>query len=207
MGPRRDCRRAARGFSSPDRAGVVPQRRPRCNAFAKSPLVRNCRSQRSPLARIRRGTFLCVGVSASTGTPFPINCKGDTTIRPILATTIAAALLGAPWIPIASAQTPSPPTVGAPREASPYSDSELKSFALAALSVQRIRNQYLPKLEAAQTPEQEQAVRKAAADEMTRAIEGEGITVRQYTEISNQARQSPELAKRVEDQIRGATSK
>lgn len=73
--------------------------------------------------------------------------------------------------------------------------------------MQRIRNQYLPKLEAAQTPEQEQAVRKAAADEMTRAIEGEGITVRQYTEISNQARQSPELAKRVEDQIRGATSK
>jgi len=106
-----------------------------------------------------------------------------------------------------SAQAPGSPAVQPPQQASSYSDSELKSFALAALNVQRIRNLYLPKLDAAKTPEQEQEVRKAATDEMVQAIEGEGMTVRQYREISTQVQQSPELAKRVQEHVRDAATK
>jgi hypothetical protein len=58
--------------------------------------------------------------------------------------------------------TPDTPAVGPPRQASSYSDTELRSFALAALNVERIKNLYLSKLEAATTPEQQQEVRKAA---------------------------------------------
>ena len=127
-------------------------------------------------------------------------------IRWTLLTTIAFAVLGASWTPVVSAQALGSPAVEPPQQTSSYSDTELKSFALAALNVQRIRNVYLPKLEAAQTPEQEQEVRKAAANEMAQAIEGEGMTVGQYREISNQVRQSPELAKRVQEHIRGAAT-
>jgi hypothetical protein len=121
--------------------------------------------------------------------------------------TIAFAVLGASWTSIASAQAPDAPAIEPPQRALSYSDAELKAFALAALNVQRIKNLYLPKLEAANTPEQEQEVRKAATDEMAQAIEGEGMTVRQYTEISNQVRQNPEIAKRVEEHVRDAAPK
>jgi Domain of unknown function (DUF4168) len=127
-------------------------------------------------------------------------------IRWTLLTTIAFAVLGASWTPVVSAQAPGSPAVEPPQQTSSYSDTELKVFALAALNVQRIRNVYLPKLEAAQTPEQEWEVREAAADEMAQAIEGEGMTVGQYREISSQVRQRPELAKRVQEHIRGAAT-
>ena len=127
-------------------------------------------------------------------------------IRWTLLTTIAFAVLGASWTPVVSAQAPGSPAVEPPQQTSSYSDTELKVFALAALNVQRIRNVYLPKLEAAQTPEQEWEVREAAADEMAQVIEGEGMTVGQYREISNQVRQRPELAKRVQEHIRGAAT-
>jgi hypothetical protein len=128
-------------------------------------------------------------------------------IRWSLLTTIAFVILGASSIPIAHAQTSDTPAVEPPRQASSYSDTELRSFALAALNVERIRNLYLPKLEAATTPEQQEEVRKAASDEMVQAIQGEGMTVRRYSEISTQARQNPELAKRVQEHVRGAAAK
>jgi hypothetical protein len=116
-------------------------------------------------------------------------------------------MLGALSTPIAHAQTSGTPAAEPPRQASSYSDTALRSFALAALNVERVRNLYLPKLEAAATPEQQQEVRKAAADEMAHAIEGQGMTVDQYMEISTQARQNPELAKRVQEHVRDAATK
>jgi inosine-uridine nucleoside N-ribohydrolase len=126
-------------------------------------------------------------------------------IRWTFLATIAFAVLGASWTPIASAQSPDAPAIEPQQQASSHSDTELKSFALAAINVVRIRDLYLPKLESAETPEQEQEVRKAAADEMVQAIESEGMTVGRYTEISKQARESPEIAKRVQEHVRDAT--
>jgi len=126
-------------------------------------------------------------------------------IRWTFLATITFAVLGASWTPIASAQAPDAPAIEPQQQASSYSDAELKSFALAAINVVRIRNLYLPQLESAQTPEQEQEVRKAATDEMVQAIESEGVTVDQYTEISKQVRESSEIAKRVQEHLRDAT--
>jgi len=119
----------------------------------------------------------------------------------------AFAVLGASWTAIASAQAPDAPAIKSPQQALSYSDAELRSFTLAALNVQRIKGLYLPKLEAAKTPEQEQEVRKAATNEMVQAIEGEGMTVGKYTEIAKQVQQSPEIAKRVQEHARDAGAK
>jgi hypothetical protein len=43
------------------------------------------------------------------------------------------------------------------------------------------------------------------ADEMVQAIESEGMTVAQYTQISNQVRESAELAKREQEHVKNAT--
>ena len=105
----------------------------------------------------------------------------------------AFAVLGASWTAIASAQAPDAPAIKSPQKALSYSDAELRSFTLAALNVQRIKDLYLPKLEAAKTPEQEH--------------EGEGMTVGKYTEIAKQVQQSPEIAKRVQEHARDAGAK
>ena len=126
-------------------------------------------------------------------------------IRWTFLATFALAVLGALWTPIVSAQATDAPAVERQTQASSYSDAQLKSFALAAINVVRIRNVYLPKLESAKTPEQQQEIRKAATEEMVRAVESEGMTVDQYTEISKQVQDDSELAKRVQEQVRDAT--
>jgi hypothetical protein len=126
-------------------------------------------------------------------------------IRWTFLATVALAVLGAAWTPIVPAQATDTPAVERQPQASSYSDTQLKSFALAAINVVRIRDVYLPKLESAKTPEQQQEIRKAASDEMVRAIESQGMTVDQYTEISKQVQENSELAKRVQEHVRDAT--
>jgi hypothetical protein len=94
---------------------------------------------------------------------------------------------------------------GAPNVQQParsYSDDELKSFAVAALQVQRINDSYLPKLKTASTPEEQKQVEKVATDEMVKAVEKEGMSVDKYKEIMNQAQSNPEIADRVMKHIK-----
>lgn len=84
----------------------------------------------------------------------------------------------------------------------PYSDAELRSVARAVLEVQRINNAYVPKLEAARTPEEEQGVVQAASREMNRAVEQSGMSVDRYREILIHAEQDSTLADRIRDHIR-----
>jgi hypothetical protein len=118
-------------------------------------------------------------------------------------TAITFAVLGIAWAPVAPAQAPTAP-VEAPPPVSSYTDTELKSFALAALDVERISAAYRPKLEAAKTAVEEQEVRSAASNEMLEAIQKQGMTVDKYREISRQVRESPEIAQRVQRQLRDA---
>lgn len=89
------------------------------------------------------------------------------------------------------------PSPGAPQTAPAYSDSELKTFAVAALEVLRINDVYLPKLKTASTPEEQQRVEKTATDEMVKAVEKEGLSVAKYKEIMTHAEANPEIAERV----------
>jgi GTP1/Obg family GTP-binding protein len=115
-----------------------------------------------------------------------------------LATTICAALsIGG--TPLAFAQS-NPSEIL--RSAPSYSDAELKSFAVAALEVQRINDAYLPKLKTASTPEEQKQVEKVATDEMVKAVEKEGMSVDKYKEIMNHAQSNPEIADKVMKHIK-----
>ena len=110
------------------------------------------------------------------------------------ATSIAAA-------PVTAAQGAAPedrqPAPEAQQPAPSYSDAELKSFAVAVVQVQRINDAYLPKLKTANSPEEQQQVKKTATDEMVKAVEKEGMTVDKYKQIMNHAQSNPEIADRV----------
>ena len=116
-------------------------------------------------------------------------------MRSLLSGRLTAAVLGiAAALPV-PAQTVNPPVfeVGAPA----YSEAELKSFAVAAVQVQRINLAYSPKLEAAASAEEQQELVQQAKEEVQQAVTGEGLSVARFQEILADARTHPEVAERV----------
>ena len=111
----------------------------------------------------------------------------------------AAAALAIAWASPATAQHGSHPRLA--QLASTYSDAELRSFAGAATQIKRINDTYLPKLQAAATPEKQQEVERTASSEMAQALKHEGMTVEKFHEILMHARANPELAERVRQHL------
>jgi len=128
---------------------------------------------------------------------------------------ITAAWLSAPaaQFPSSRAQQtePSAELSGDPSSASEpaqsYSDSELKSFAGAVVEVHRINDAYIPRLQAASTPDEEQQIEAAALREMVQAVEKEGISVEKYEEILTQAQTNRDIAHRLKQPLRDALSR
>lgn len=112
-------------------------------------------------------------------------------------------LVGLAGAPAVFAQATAQPP-GAQSAPSSFSDSELKSFAVAVLEVQRINDSYMQKLGNAKSPEEQQQLRQTASQEMVRAVEKEGMTVEKYREIMSQAETNPAVAERVKEHIRSA---
>jgi len=114
--------------------------------------------------------------------------------------------------PLSSEQTP--PSVessddqSSSAEPAPvYSDAELKSFAGAVVEVHRINDSYIPKLQAASTPDEEQQLETAALREMVQAVEKEGISVEKYEEILTKAQTNRDIAYRLKQPLRDALSR
>lgn len=103
--------------------------------------------------------------------------------------------LGLALLPAAMAQ----PGAGEPP---PFSESELKSFALAVLEVQRVNDDYVSKFGAARSPDEQEQVRKEATDEVTRIAERNGMSFDRFQEILNHTRMDEGLAERVREHIR-----
>jgi hypothetical protein len=95
----------------------------------------------------------------------------------------------------------------APEPASAYSDAELKSFAGAVVEVHRINDAYIPRLQAASTPDEEQQLETAALREMVQAVEKEGISVEKYEEILTKAQTNRDIAYRLKQPLRDALSR
>jgi hypothetical protein len=83
-----------------------------------------------------------------------------------------------------------------------YSDDELKTFAVAIVKVQRLNHVYLPKLDAANTPEEQEKVLQSASDAMTRVVEDNGMSVNRFTQILDDLLADAGLAERVRQHIR-----
>ena len=131
--------------------------------------------------------------------------KPDTT-RIAPAVFLAALLMAAPVAVPAVAQTAPPASAqsgaqqsGAQQSGSEqFSDAQLKSFAEASLEVERLSQEWSPKIAAAGTAQEQAKARGEAMEQMAEAVEQKGLSVQEYNEIVNAAQTDPETASTVE---------
>ena len=117
--------------------------------------------------------------------------------------TVTLALLGTAWAPIALAESDesAPEQSASPEKpAAPYSDAELRSFAVALLEVDRIKTTYAPKL--ALTLLAQQQVKRAASEEMVQALKEQGMSVDKYQEILINVQTNPAVAGKVDGYLK-----
>lgn len=79
-------------------------------------------------------------------------------------------------------------------------DAKLESFVVAAIEVQDLIQQWSPRIENAESEDQAAEMREQANTELAEAIdETQGISVEEYQEIGQQARQDPQLNARIQE--------
>lgn len=119
----------------------------------------------------------------------------------------ALALATTAWMPVALGQAGSAPASPAAPAAQDFTDTDLKSFAVALVEVSRINDTYMPVYRAAQSPEEQQAIEQKASDEMVQAVQNAGMTVDRYQQILAQARSNPEVANRINEHVKEAAGR
>lgn len=110
---------------------------------------------------------------------------------------LAAGIALGPALAVTASAQEAQPAVPA-IEAPGFTEEKLRSFAVAYLQVDAINNNYLPQVEAAATPEEQQQLREEAAQQMVDAVEqSDGITPAEYGEIIQAAQSDAELAQQL----------
>jgi hypothetical protein len=120
---------------------------------------------------------------------------------------IALSVLGLAASPLAAGSAAAqdevqpPATMEAP--AASFDEQTLQSFVVAFLQVDEINRTYMPQMQEADTPEEQQQVQQQATEEMVLAVENaEGISVDEYNAIIETAQTDPELAQQINEMIR-----
>ena len=80
-------------------------------------------------------------------------------------------------------------------------DSELKSFATAAIKVQMISDAYSQRMKATQSGAEKKQMQRNASVEMVEAVKKEGMTVDKYQSIAQRLDTDVELARRVRQKL------
>ncbi len=109
---------------------------------------------------------------------------------------VAAAVLMA-TSPMALAQAANPQE--APSAAPQVTNEQLETYAVAALEVHKINQNYQPLISQAGSPEEQKDLYDKATQEMTEAIRNNGLSVEQYNQITTAVQSNPELS----DQVQG----
>jgi hypothetical protein len=110
---------------------------------------------------------------------------------------------GAGWNGTALAQSAGKDS-GASEPSPSFSNKELKSFAVALVTVQKLNQKMLDKMSRAKTPEEETIVRSEAQQKMVQAVQEKGLSVSKYNRISMEVRTNPELAETVKRHMESA---
>ena len=93
-------------------------------------------------------------------------------------------------------------TAGTVQAQEQYDQAKLESFVTAALEVNRLIEEWTPRIQGAQSETEAAGMREQANDELVEAInEADGITVDEYREISQAAQTDPELMARISEMI------
>lgn len=84
-----------------------------------------------------------------------------------------------------------------------FSESEIEAVAGVYVEILDIQNEYVPKIEAAQSPDEAQQLQQEAAEKSMKTIEDyEGVTPELYNEVMTAAQQSPEVGDRLLIKVR-----
>lgn len=119
--------------------------------------------------------------------------------RSLIAIALAATFGLASTSPALAQRPDSAPKAAQP--ATDFSRSDLKSFAVALLDVQRINREMMERIGKAQNPEQETIARSEGQQNMVKAVQEAGLSVSRYNRITREARANPELAQKIEQYI------
>lgn len=128
--------------------------------------------------------------------------------KPTALTAALAMALGAAWAPAAVAQTGQqqrppqqqqrpPQQQQPPAQTESFDESELKSYATAALQVQQIRQSYAPRMQSTESREEQEKLQQEAMTKMSEAVQGEGLDVETYNKITTAVQNDPNLANQV----------
>lgn len=87
-----------------------------------------------------------------------------------------------------------------PEQAAPaasYSDSQLQGYAAAAVEVRDLNVKWQKRAQESTDPAKVQKIRQQASAEMVQAIRDEGLSIKEYNEITQAALQNPKLSERI----------
>ncbi|MFC4238214.1 DUF4168 domain-containing protein [Thalassospira xianhensis] len=87
-----------------------------------------------------------------------------------------------------------------PEQAAPavsYSDSQLQGYAAVAVEVRDLNDKWQKRAQESTDPAKVQKIRQQASAEMVQAIRDEGLSIKEYNEITQAALQNPELSERI----------
>lgn len=111
---------------------------------------------------------------------------------------VAFVLAAAPAAPVAAGEQAAGSGESGQSQAARYTDSKLRSFAVAALDVREIIADWGPKIEEAEDKAAAEKLRRQANGELVAAIEGaEGISVQEYQQIIQDVRADKTLYERL----------
>lgn len=83
-----------------------------------------------------------------------------------------------------------------------YKDSDLDSFAVAAVRVRHINSAYTRKMEEVESEPEIHKLEQQANSEMVNAVKNEGLTVDTYQDIASRLESDADLAARVRQKIK-----
>lgn len=110
-----------------------------------------------------------------------------------VALTLASLSGGTVW----AQQQQQPPQAPQTPQRAQYSPQDLKTFAKAAIDVQRVARKANMSLQAAKTPQDKQAVAQQARQQQIQAVKARGMTVQKFNEISTAAKTDPQTRSKI----------
>ncbi len=119
--------------------------------------------------------------------------------RKLLASVAFALWTASPVIGISAAQAQStqPQQSEQTAPATSYSDTQLEDYAAAAVEVRDLNVKWQKRAQKSADPAEVQKIRQQASAEMVQAIRDEGLSIKEYNEITQAALQNAELSERI----------
>jgi hypothetical protein len=116
-------------------------------------------------------------------------------MKAIISTVLFSVSLACVVIPLAAAQEMPQAPGSLPNNK--IGDSDLRAFAKAYIEFEKIRGEYEPKLNTANSPQEKGAVEQEAVAKLNKALENEGLTMQQYGALYQTVSVDPQLREKV----------